>query len=77
LAAVSPGPVRSALLIVAGALQPLAAGEAVGETASAAAVDAKRRKPAVATIDSALRRDCGLSLEALGQTTQAVTQTAG
>lgn len=76
LAGVSPPAVRSALGVIAQSLQPLAAGEAVATTPSMAAAAAKRHSAAVATIDKALRSDCGVDISALG-TTQSATVSGG
>jgi len=76
LAGVAPSAVRSALEVVAGSLQPLAAGEAVLTTPSKAAAAAQQHATAVATIDQALRSECGLDISALGMTAS-ITVSAG
>jgi len=76
LAAVSLPAVRSALLTLAAALQPLAAGEAVGMTPPVVAVQAQRQRVAAGTVDQALRQDCGLDISVLGQTQSSTAGTS-
>jgi hypothetical protein len=65
LASVSRPAVKAAPQTMIGYLQPLASGQAVRMTATAAADRQKKQDVAEATVDNALRDGCGLDISVL------------